>query len=392
MLSNRDFVQLYAFIREPHHQVPSAWAKAQWAEFLLFSVGGILCIKQAKSLQPAIRFGLFAIIALALGSLLLVILFVEIFPLALVAKLQLARTTPFAQLAILIGLAALFDEHFTKQNWAVAVPLIVIPVSHAPGVLLCLFAGALRRLEVLAPHLRTRADLAILALVIVGVYPWTSPEISFMQAILTGPVLLLVLFTPYLLKRLLRTAPGVTLAVCSLAFLSVGLLASGLMGLLPAPLERLFEKRVALYRLGDDDITKLALRFRDESDKDALVLVPPSVPHFKLHSLRSVVVDFKCFPQTDHGMIEWVKRMEAVLGIPLRPGLEWQKSDALFKTRPAPALVEVAQRYHAQYILSRRDWHPDMPGKEVDSEGPWVIWRLSANGAQAAQSHSISIR
>ena len=72
------------------------------------------------------------------------------------------------------------------------------------------------------------------------------------------------------------------------------------------------------------------------------MLVPPSAYHFKLHALRSVVVDFKCFPLTDHGMIEWAKRMEAVLGIPLRPGLEWRKSDALFSSRPASALVEVA--------------------------------------------------
>lgn len=380
MLSNRDFVQLYA-LRIPHHIVPSSWAKAQWGEFLLFYAGGALCIKEAKSLQPALRFGLIAVIGLALGSLLLNILFVEIFPLAIVAKLQLARTTPFAQLAILVGLAALFDEHFEKHNWAVAVPLVVIPVSHFPGLMLCLFACALRRLEVLAPHLRARADLAIFALVVVGLYPWTSPELPFMHAMLTGPVLLLILFTPYLLERLLRSARLVTLAACSLACLSVGLLADGLMGLLPPRLERLFERSVAMYRLGDDDVTKLALRFRDKSDKDALVLVPPSVPQFKLHSLRSVVVDFKCFPFTDQGMIKWAERMEAVLGIPLRPGLEFQKSDALFSSRPAPALVEVAQRYHAQYILSRRVWHPDMPGEEVDWEGPWVIWRLSASSA-----------
>jgi hypothetical protein len=189
------------------------------------------------------------------------------------------------------------------------------------------------------------------------------------------------------LERLLRSARPVTLAACSLACLSVGLIVGGLMGLLPPRLERLFETRVALYRLGNDDVTKLALRFHDESDKDALVLVPPSVPHFKLHSLRSVVVDFKCFPLTDQGMIEWAKRMEAVPGIPLRPGLEWRKSDALFSSRPAPALVEVAQLYHAQYILSRRVWHPDMPGDEVDSEGPWVIWRLSASSAQDDPTH-----
>jgi hypothetical protein len=383
LLSNRDFVQLYARIRAPHHIVPSSWAKAQWGEFLLFYVGGALCIKEAKSLQPALRFGLIVVIGLALGSLLLNILFVEIFPLALVAKLQLARTTPFAQFAILIGLAALFDEHFKKQNWAVAVPLVVIPVSYYPGLLLCLFAGALRRLEALAPHLRARADLAIFALVVVGLYPWTSPPpaLPFVDAILTGPVLLLILFTPYLLERLLGSARPVMLAACSLACLSVGLLAGGLMGLLPPRLERLFEKRMALYRLGNDEVTKLALRFRDQSDQDALVLVPPSVYHFKLDALRSVVVDFKCFPLTDHGMIEWAKRMEAVLGIPLRPGLEWSKSDALFSSRPASALVEVAQRYHAQYILSRRVWHPDMPGEEVDGEGPWVIWRLSASSA-----------
>lgn len=386
MLSNRDFVKLYA-IRNPHHIVPSSWAKAQWGEILLFYVGGALCIKEAKSLQPALRFGLIAVIGLALGSLLLNILFVEIFPLAVVAKLQLSRTTPFAQLAILVGLAALFDEHFKKHNWAVAVPLVVIPVSHYPGLLLCLFAGALRRLELLAPHLRARADLAIFALVVVGLYPWTSPALPFVHAVLMGPVLLLILFTPYLLERLLRSARLVTLAACSLACLSVGLLASGLMGLLPPRLERLFETRVALYRLANDDVTKLALRFRDKSDKDALVLVPPSVPNFKLHSLRSVVVDFKCFPLTDQGMIEWAKRMEAVLGIPLRPGLEWHKSDALFSSRPAPALVEVAQRYHAQYILSSRVWHPDMPGEQVDREGPWVIWRLSASSAQDDPTH-----
>jgi hypothetical protein len=323
-----------------------------------------------------VRFGLIAVIGLALGSLLLNILFVEILPLAVVAKLQLARTTPFAQLAILVGLAALFDEHTKRHNWAVAVPLLVIPVSHSPGLLLCLFAVALRRLEVLAPHLRARADLAILALVVVGLYPWTSPEQPYMQAILTGPILLLVLLTPYLLERLLRSARPVMLAAGSLACLSVGLLAGGMMGLLPPRLERFIESRAALYRLGDDDVTRLALRFRDESDKDALVLVPPSVAHFKLDSLRSVVVDFKCFPQTDHGMVEWAKRMEAVLGTPLRPGIEFHKSDALFSSRPAPALVEVAQRYHAQYILSRALWHPDMPGEEVDREGQWVIWRV----------------
>ena len=373
MLSNHEFVKLYA-LRIPHHIVPTSWSKAQWAEFLLFYLGGALCIKNAKSLQPALRFGLIAVIGLALVSLLINILFVELFPLAVVAKLQLARTTPFGQLAILVGLAALFDEHFQKRNWAVALPLIVIPVSQFPGLMLCLFAGALRRLEALTPHLRARADLIIFALVVVGFYPWLSPEFP----ILTGPVLLLILITPYILERLLPNARVITLAACSLACLSVGLLAGGLTELLPPRLERLFESKVALYRLGDDDVTKLALRFREKSDKDALVLVPPSVSQFKLHSLRSVVVDFKSFPFTDQGMMTWAERMEAVLGIPLRPGLEWQKSDALFSSRPAPALVEVAQHYHAQYILSRRDWHPDMPGEEVDREGSWLIWRLSS--------------
>jgi hypothetical protein len=381
VLSNREFVRLYA-LRIPHHIVPSSWSTAQWGEFLLFYLGGALCIKKAKSLQPALRFGLLAIIGLALGSLIINILFVEIFPLAFVAKLQLARTTPFGQLAILVGLAALFDEHFQKRNWAVVVPLVVIPVSHFPGLMLSLFAGALRRLEALTPNLRARADLAIFALVVVGFYPWISAESPpFLNAILTGPVLLLILLTPYILERVLRSARLVTLAACSLACLSVGLLAGGLMDVLPSRLERLFQSKVALYRLDNDDVTKLAQRFREKSDKDALVLVPPSVSQFRLHSLRSVVVDFKSFPLTDQGMIKWAERMEAVLGIPLRPGLEFRKSDALYSSRPAPALVEVAQHYHAQYVLSRRDWHPDMPGEEVDSERSWVIWRLSASSA-----------
>ena len=119
----------------------------------------------------------------------------------------------------------------------------------------------------------------------------------------------------------------------------------------------------------------LGRRFRDRSDKEALVLVPPtSEPwSFKLHAQRAVVVDDKNIPFTDAGLKEWHRRMETVLGRPFVRDLDVA---AAWRARPAAELLGVAAQFGAGHILTRDEWHPELPGRRLDTEQGWTLWEL----------------
>ncbi len=363
LLTNQEFVELYASVRHPHHVVPSAWPGNEWMHLVLFYLGGVLCLLKARTLPAAYRVGLLLVVGGAALGLLLNFLLVELWPWAVVAKLQFARMTPFAQLAVLIGLAVLFQEHLKQRHGAVCILLAVAPVAHLPGLLLIVLALAMPALERISIDLRSKAGLGLAALFWVGLYrfPLSSPPVYWIQALLEGPLLLGVLLTPYLLTR---WAPKTqTRIVTGLMVMTSGVLLIGLGGVLPDRLDALFANKVTVSGVWRDDVGRLAQRFRHEAVGDALVLTPPSVQHFRLYSRQSVVVDFKAFPFTDRGIKEWSARMEAVAG---------------YCSQSPASLAEVARRYGAAYILSRHDCHPVLPGIKVDQEGQWTLWKLDS--------------
>lgn len=382
LLTNQDFVELYGFIGHPFHMVPSTWGRDTWVQFLLFYTGGILCLRQARSLNPMYRFGLIVVVGTMFLGLVVNFIFVEVWPAATVVKLQFARMTPFAELAILIGLTVLFDEHVRKRNWGVCLPLVVIPISHHPGLLLLLFALGLGACEKLSQHLRAKSDLWLAIIIVVGLYqlPLSYSPLAWAPVLIKGPVLFGILLMPHVLsQRFRRERTRMSVAV-TLAVVMAGTLVIGISGLLPGRLNQFFAIKVAFNQVEDDEISKLAIRFRALSLKDALVLIPPSVYRFKLLSQRSVVVDFKHFPPTDRGILEWKNRFEAILGVPLNKqsfsAIGWDRSNSIYRSRLASDLVKVAQYYRADYIMSRHDWHPNLPGQEVDREGAWAIWKI----------------
>lgn len=117
----------------------------------------------------------------------------------------------------------------------------------------------------------------------------------------------------------------------------------------------------------------LAQRFQQQSSPNALVLVPPSDDKFRFYSQRSVLWSFKSFPFTDRGIIEWEKRMQSITGIVHQsPSV----LDEQYRQKSASELIAVARSFDADYILTRRDWHPQLEGKMIDQAENWVIWQI----------------
>ena len=145
-ISNEEFVYFYGYIRHPHHLIFSGFGLGTsrgWLNLILFTIGGLLCIKSSKSLDKDIKLQLTAVIFVSCCLLIINYIFVEIYPLNFIAKLQFARTTPFAQLIILLGISVLVDEEYRKGNIPLVFLLIIAPVLRGAGILLLIIGCSL---------------------------------------------------------------------------------------------------------------------------------------------------------------------------------------------------------------------------------------------------------
>jgi hypothetical protein len=66
--------------------------------------------------------------------------------------------------------------------------------------------------------------------------------------------------------------------------------------------------------------------------------------------------------------------MEQVLGTPLVSGLDQAEA---WRRQPPERLAMIARRYGAEYVLTRDDWHPSLPGKPLDRLAGWTVWKLA---------------
>lgn len=376
LLGDREFVWLYGYVRHPHHLILSVFSVGSWRRFLFFVAAGLICLWSSRQLQreKKLTIGL----TIATGCVLLAIgyVFVEVYPVALVAKLQLARTTPFILLLCLAAIAAYASERYEGQP-LLTFGLIAMPVvDNAGGLLTLLIAiGAvaqpvpLRWRSLLSKTLSGRKARAIgygllvvlllvtynyhLALLLSFAYPWLMDQ------------------RPDWAPALLRAAYGITAVSAIFVCLQLG-------GLVPNRSLSPLHRALKLSPQTDTPVKLLATHLKEHSPVDSLVLVPPGDRVFRFYSQRSVVVNFKGFPFTDAGMVTWAERMENLLGD--LPASVESTMAADFQNRSGKELGAIARQYGATHILSSRAWHADVAGQIVAQQGDWVLWSLTKPG------------
>jgi hypothetical protein len=375
-IDNAEFVYIHAKVRNPHHILPSNWDFGNWFNFICFIMGGLLCIKNADLLRKEDKVNFYVIVGTSIFALFLNYIFVEVYPLAFIAKLQLARTVPFAQLIIFIAVCLTIDILYREKRIAISLLLLVVLTLPFRGIIF-LGLSVWQTKKYIFPK-RYNILLWILAVgtvIFSLIYPVTDSWEIMGDRIISIPVLFSILAFPFILEKTsLATSIKQTLTH-TLALITTATLVLGVAGILPKPILNVFQTRVNINALSSDDLSRLAVRFSQISSHDSLVLIPPSVTSFQFFSERAIVVNFKNFPFTEKGIKEWQNRMEAVLGVPLNPQMIWGGND-LFIRRSSADLVKVARNYHANYILTRTDWHPNMQGEIADKQGKWILYKI----------------
>jgi hypothetical protein len=375
-IDNADFVYIHAKVRNPHHILPSNWDIGNWFNFICFIIGGLLCVKNSDSLGTETKINFYVIIGTSFFALLLNYIFVEIYPIAFIAKIQLARTVPFAQLIIFIAVSLLVDRLYRDKQIAIGLLLLIILTLPFRGIIFIGLSVWQSRKYVLSQRYTIFLwFFATVTLFFSLIYPLTNSGEIIIDRIISIPIFFSILAFPFILEKTSASTAIKQIFTHTLALVTTVTLALGVAGILPKPILNIFETRVNINAVPSDDLSKLALRFSRTSSQDTLVLIPPSVTSFQYFSKRAIVVNFKNFPFTEKGIKEWKNRMEAILGVPLNPQMIWGGND-FFSRRSGTDLVQVARNYNANYILTRSDWHPNIQGEIADKQGKWILYKI----------------
>lgn len=367
VLDNATFVETYAQLRLPHHLVPSTWGWPVWIQFAAFYAGAGWFLHRTASGRPAFeRPVLYTTLGLTALALTLNYVFVEVYPLALVAKLQPARITPLAQAVILVLLASRIQAGVARKDWLGAALLALIPLTLFPGLLLVL--AAILTPPAGAPAKVSWRTLILAAAVLLAFQPLeASMSTRILRYGLCGAFFLLPLIPAWLERR-----PWTLMLVATLAISGAAACA---WGSCQPDWPRFLMGYFAVDARPFDAPGIIGQRFGGQSHPDAIILLPPGGDSwsFKLFARRAAVVDGKNTPFTDRGLREWKQRMDAVLGTPYTRGLDLE---AAWRARTPEELRRVAEHYHARYILTRDAWHPQLPGRRIDQEQGWSLWQL----------------
>lgn len=388
-LSAAELVRIFGRVRIPHHWLPSVGGSMHWMNASLAAAAGLAL---ATMVSRRGRSGRLAAIAVStvVGTVILLLAnytFVERWPVAWIAKMQLQRTMPFALLGILGVLAWHLRESIAGGRHVLALALVLAPVAALHGVALsvCVVAiGFSRRLE-------GRTRLAVECAAVAGVLAFGSFGYVFdivgatRRAALMVVLTLALLVIPHLGTRIIRRA----LVLGAIAIVSATIVAMTVPShRVASPLgRRLLQSAPSVGRRTPyaPDLVELARVVRQCVPSEGILLAPPlpALEALPLLSQRGLVLSWKNVPYTDEGIQEWGRRLDDLMGARQeRTPTEGEVAQA-WRRRSIGQLAALGGTYGAAFVVTRADWHPEVPRRPGGGPRDWILWsgqRTSAPG------------
>lgn len=381
-ISDESLINIIAYVRNPHHFLPSVFGLGSYLKAVTFLFGFALVLDTWRQtgmtgmpLEPDRRLRF----VLVYSALLLVLclagyVFVELVPVKEIVVLQAFRHLPvmlwFAIIVTALVTAQVLNR-LTGIKRAVCCCLLVMgnkgiePFAFAVG-------GALARFWMAGGNrLVTRVSFVVITfllvcgLVYVG-YKWPV-EIPFKDTALTV-VLGIVIFMSVASSRFVSQSALFVIPVIFVAGISI------FHGVVPVPGVRSALRDNVMFNITLDDVAAdprntadyqslvdLGAFARNHLPADTIVLTPPNFGAFRIFARRAIVMDFKSWVFHDPGL--WLRRLTDVygrggdrLGFAFRNELVRSYADISDQK-----LREVADEYGASYAVLHRSTNTDFP-------------------------------
>ncbi len=374
-LQSREALDVLTFLRHPHHYVPASWTQGAWRA----EIAWLLLILVARQIAKPSRFldGLLVAALVFCASGWLPFALESLFPLV---KLQHFRMSIWLQIAgslYLSRVVALWWNDEAKPRRVAAALLFsafVMPfVANSGGayrLLLPLCLGAF----FLSSRRAHWPSLLLLLPWIPFWVPGRADSAHFGLKIVTTALFALLTLA---LLRLWRRRPQSALRVHRGAAILSALALFALF--LRPPTGRLARFNRVQTRLDYEKSNgPMELWVKDNTPPDAVFLIPLTLEDFRLKAHRAVVVDYKVFPWSDAGLLDWRRRIDAVLGAPL-PLNQYKPAvlDAHYANLGAAQVETLDRRYGANYFLTSIQSADNFKEFEkVYDDRKWYIFRL----------------
>jgi hypothetical protein len=312
-----EFVHLVAYVRHPHHYMPSFFDAWQWVQAAVYLTGfGFVfwfSLNQSAVLRNYKRYLLLiagSIVILCVGG----TLFVEVWPSRLWTSAQMFRLPyiiKWFSLVVLAGWVGYLIEKPAKRESrlfgltagiALVTPatLAFVPVAD------WIRKNVLPRLK----HLKLPAWLTGNLMILI----FTLALIVIFKPDLHTWALFLILFGAIWIMFLLRWKP-IGLLISSIGILALaGLFFSFASTIKPPSFLKSEAPFFSLYQTSGElaDVAKYA---KANTPADAIFLTPPNYGEFRYMADRAIVVDFTAYPFQDQSMQEWYQRIVDCYGV-----------------------------------------------------------------------------
>lgn len=346
-----EFIHLVAYIRHPHHYLPSTFGLVQYGQAFVYLAGFALAfsimLKRSSVLNQNRRYLYLvggSIGLLCLGG----YLFVEVWPSRIWTSAQMFRL-PFIikwfSLLLLAGWVGEMIEFPPSQQRLrfgfVAGLSLITPVSIALATGLTFVH---EKLQTKMNMQRYRVFEVSAFLVILAAVVLYHPEL---RTWVCYTLLFIAILIFYRLKWSARgLAASMALPVLTSALLI--LFATGL----PAPSFLKYElPTLKLYKTSGE-VAELANYVKQNTPEDAVFYVPPRFGEFRYMAERAIVVDFAAYPFQDQAMREWYSRIASCYGVPDQFGFDAlpQLNETVYHISDVE-LFDLSQKYGFSYAV-----------------------------------------
>ncbi len=352
LINARDYLYLHGIFRQPHHLVPSSWAGAEYYRFFLvmaLALAGGWGRWRERTHRTILTW---TIIIFALGVIGTV--FVEWIPVKLIIRLQLFRPWIFVKFFALLYAGRLLLSVVEERGWVAkvaALAILTIQNFALVGIAAALlFAARQNRRWIWGLGLFGAGIVSGIALVATtsqGIPMfWHSFGVS-LRGLWLAPVTLALM--TLLIWRYPRS------------------LAGGLIGLLIAVRFVFGFAYFGYDRAPDDEYIQFSRLVKQRTPRDAVFITPPYRGGFQITAERAEVVNFKCTPMFEDGLLEWKRRLNDLAGATDLRCTGWEHcASALaggYQKLQQEDFLRLARKYGAQYVvfLSHGERHLHWP-------------------------------
>lgn len=349
-------------MRLPHHFLPSTWPVEGWLGLAGVSAFAILPPAKGRS-EPAatilrrVRFLSAGLVAAIAASWILV----EIWPIEVVAKFQLARLSTFLRfLGSLSASLWLCEALAGNSRVRGAIALALLAATRGAQI-----AAASLLAAAVTTERPVRWILGVVGLGGLGAAVAMQPTGGFL-------VLLPVLAALFVGLGWARVEPRRRLTA----------IAAAAVGALFFLWARHLDPSFRLEWTGPKhDFARAGEWIRSHTPRDALFLSPPGLGGFCFFSHRATVVDFHRNPFAEAAIVEWRRRLADVLDLPAVECSGLRQCGELldrFHSLSAETYQRVAAKYGAGYLLVRR--RDDLPFERLHRNRSFDVYRLVPPG------------